>query len=154
MFPARRTQALDAARVHTRGSRVLRITEEVRIEADPHQDLAALTGVRHLVPDRMAGPRPHTTAVERQLTVDEPTVVRRRHTEAGLLVTVADPMAGQRLPTGEEPHRMAEAEQLHRMVVAVVMEADSAAAGTQRLVVAVAAAAVAGATVAAGTTNL
>ena len=101
----------------------------------------ALTVVRHTLVDLMDDPHLHTTLAEAQLTEPEPTVDPRPLMVVGLQVTVA-----------EGPHRMAEAEQRHRMAVVVIL-ADSVVAADTRLLAVVAdtAAAVVGDTAVAGT---
>jgi cell pole-organizing protein PopZ len=101
-------------------------------------------------------PRLRITAVGCQPMVAARMVVQLPLMGAGLQVTVADRIAGQRLRTvAEGPHRMAGAEQHRLTEAAVVMWADLVAeVGTHRLAVAVTAAAVEVGTVAEGTTKL
>jgi hypothetical protein len=133
MYPVRRTPTWDAAQAHIRRPLVLPgpITEAAPIAADPRQDTAELTVVRHTAADLMVVRHPRM--VGRLLLVAH-TGVRRRLTEAGLLVTAAVPMDGLHPPTAaEERHRTAEAEQLHPTEAAVARVDTAVAVDTRPL---------------------
>ena len=129
--------------------------DAVDLTAGLHQAADRVPTVAPRTADLTDVPLPRITGVGCQPMVVAHMVVPLPLTGVGLQVTVADRIAGQRLPTvAEEPHRMGEAEQCPPTVAAVTL-ADSAAAGMHLpAVVAATAAAVEVGTVAAGITEL
>lgn len=95
--------------------------------AGVHQADRADTIARLTAADLMGDPRRPTAVHEALLIIAELTVVRRPRTEAGLLVTVAEPMAGQLLP-------MEEADQLLLTVGAAAPVVLAEAAGMRHQV--------------------
>ena len=91
-----------------------------------HQGDRAHTVARHMVAGRMVDPRRPTAVHEVRLIVAALTLARHPRTEAGLLVTVAELMAVQRLP-------MVEADQLLLTAGAAVPAVLAEAVGMHHL---------------------